>query len=285
MVTTVVAVTGSEGFVGRRVVDSLTRSPGIEVIRIVRPGSHVEPRAGSRIVAADVLADAAEHPLEAVRADVLVHLAWRGLNDFHSLEHQDQVAAHVRFIARSIELGVQRIVCAGTCLEYGFVAGEVDEGSPAQPTVAYARAKNDLHRALVAIAHDTAVSWLWARIFYPFGPGQHPKSLWASLQHAIDRNAPTFPMSPGLQVRDYLPVEEVGEVLARLAYADVQGVLNVCSGRPVVLRELVEGWVRDRGSDITLEPGVYDYPDYEPMEFWGSRRRLDDALAAAKGCD
>jgi dTDP-6-deoxy-L-talose 4-dehydrogenase (NAD+) len=285
VVKTVVAVTGSEGFVGRHVVDSLTRSPGVEVVRIVRPGSRAEPKAGCRIVTADVLADSREHPLERAPADILVHLAWRGLNDFRSDEHRDQVTAHVRFLDRSVDAGVKRVVCAGTCLEYGLVEGEVDEESPAQPTIAYAQAKNELHKKLLEIMQHKAASLLWARIFYPFGPGQHSKSLWTSLQDAIDRADRTFPMSPGMQMRDYLPVEDVGAILAQLACADAEGVLNVCSGEPVVLRQLVADWTQDRGSEIALEPGVYGYPDYEPMEFWGSRRRLNEALAATKRCD
>ncbi len=283
--STVVAVTGGEGFVGQRVVDSLARTPGVEAIRIVRPGSDPKPKVGCRIVTADVLDDSAGHPLGDIHADVLVHLAWSGLNDFRSNEHQEQVAAHARFLASSIEAGVQRVVCAGTCLEYGLTEGEIDEERPAQPTVAYAKAKNELHKEVIELTKRTETSLLWARIFYPFGPGQHPKSLWASLQDAIDRADPTFPMSLGMQVRDYLPVEDVGAILAQLACAEADGILNVCSGEPVVLRQMVEGWIRDRGSDIKLDPGVYGYPDYEPMEFWGSRRRLDAALAAAQKGD
>ncbi len=281
MVSKVVAVTGSEGFVGRRVVDSLLRKPGVEVIRIVSPGSDAKPKAGSRVVMADVLDNSTGHPLDDVNADILLHLAWRGLSDFRSKEHRDQIAEHSRFLARSLDTGVRRVVCAGTCLEYGIVQGEVDEERPTTPTVAYAKAKNELHEEIIELTHRTDANLLWTRIFYPFGPGQHPKSLWTSLQDAIDRADSKFPMSPGLQVRDYLPVEEVGAILAQLACADADGVLNICSGEPVVLRQLVERWIQDRGSEIEIEPGVYGYPDYEPMEFWGSRRRLDQALAAA----
>ncbi len=279
-----VAVTGSDGFIGRHVVDSLLRTSGVEVIRIVRRDSGSEPKDG-RVLTADILDPSAEHPLQDMHADVLIHLAWRGLNDFRSDEHRDQVADHVRFLHGAIDAGVSRIICAGTCFEYGLAEGELDETSPVFPVVAYAEAKTQLHKHIVQIAQQTNTSLLWARIFYPYGPGQHPKSLWTSLQDAIDRADPKFPMSPGLQVRDYLPVEEVGAILAQLACADASGVLNICSGKPVVLRQLVEGWIRDRGSEIEIEPGVYGYPDYEPMEFWGSRRRLDEALAAASKAD
>ncbi len=278
--TRVVAVTGSDGFIGRRVVDSLRRIPGVEVIRVVHPYSDFEPTA-ERVLAADILDSSAGHLFRDVHADVLIHLAWRGLNDFRSDGHREQVADHVRFLNGAICAGVSRILCAGTCFEYGLAEGELDEAFPVSPVVAYAEAKAQLHRQIVRIAQQTKTSLLWARIFYPYGPGQHPKSLWTSLQDAIDRADPKFPMSPGLQVRDYIPVEEVGAAIAQLACTDADGVLNICSGKPVVLRKLVEGWIQDRGSEIQIEPGVYGYPDYEPMAFWGSRRRLDEVLATA----
>jgi len=54
--------------------------------------------------------------------------------------------------------------------------------------------------------------------------------------------------------------------------------VNVCSGRPVSVRRLVEGWIRDNGWTIDLNLGHYPYPDYEPMAFWGERRKLDRIL-------
>ena len=55
-------------------------------------------------------------------------------------------------------------------------------------------------------------------------------------------------------------------------------MVNVCSGRPISVRELVEGFVRERGSAITLNLGRYPYPEYEPMAFWGDRSKLDRSL-------
>jgi nucleoside-diphosphate-sugar epimerase len=88
-------------------------------------------------------------------------------------------------------------------------------------------------------------------------------------------------MSGGEQLRDYLPVEEVARLLVELALLGTNaGVVNVCAGRPVKLRDLVEGWRRENGWALELNLGRYAYVDYEPMAFWGSRAKLERLIGA-----
>ncbi|MDA8230317.1 MAG: hypothetical protein M0006_03170 [Magnetospirillum sp.] len=82
-------------------------------------------------------------------------------------------------------------------------------------------------------------------------------------------------MSGGEQLRDYLPVTEAARHLADLAMARADiGIVNICSGRPVSVRRLVEGWIAEKGWTITPNFGHYPYPDHEPMAFWGDGRKL-----------
>ena len=93
------------------------------------------------------------------------------------------------------------------------------------------------------------------------------------------RGDATFDMSGGEQLRDYLPVEEAAADLVALALnGGDNGVVNVCSGQPISVRELAEGVVRNHGSTISLNLGHFPYPEYEPMAFWGDRTKLDHCL-------
>ena len=282
----VVLVTGSEGFVGRHVVAELSRSPDTEVVCLVRRQAVANRRACVRFVHADLLTEAGVREIARMRPDGVVHLAWEGLADFLSAGHLDQVAGHVRLLDALVGAGVKRIVGVGTCLEYGLVEGELDESMPARPVIAYAEGKARLSEQVERLAEGAGVSWCWTRVFYPYGPGQQPKSLWSALHSAIDRGDAEFPMSGGAQVRDYLHVREVGRLLALLGQVDsASGPINVCSGEPITVRELVEHWIVERGSTIRPRLGAYPYPDYEPMSFWGSTRTLDAALASAAGVE
>jgi nucleoside-diphosphate-sugar epimerase len=144
-----------------------------------------------------------------------------------------------------------------------------------RPTTAYGRAKDELRRTLQALQRTMPFVLQWARLFYMYGEGQNPRSLLAQLDQAIARGDAVFKMSGGEQVRDYLPVTTVAEHLVTLVeHPDCDGVLNICSGKPVTVRHLVEQHLAERGAQIRLQLGHYPYPDYEPMAFWGEPSRL-----------
>ena len=90
------------------------------------------------------------------------------------------------------------------------------------------------------------------------------------LKVAVAAGHKEFPMSGGEQLRDYLPVSEVARQLVDLALNPADpGPVNLCSGRPVSVRRLVEGWIDQNGWKIEPKYGELPYPDYEPMAFWG----------------
>ena len=126
----------------------------------------------------------------------------------------------------------------------------------------------------------------WARLFYMYGPGQAPTSLYSQLIAAVERRDLSFKMSGGEQLRDYLPVEVVARHIVDLAIrCPGAGVVNICSGRPTSVRALVEQLLAERGWSLTLELGKYPYPDYEPLAFWGSASKLQALLGDGSSAD
>jgi nucleoside-diphosphate-sugar epimerase len=115
----------------------------------------------------------------------------------------------------------------------------------------------------------------WVRLFYMYGQGQNPNSLLSQLERALERGDQSFDMSGGEQVRDYLPVETVAENIVAIALQqETTGVINNCSGVPVTVNQLVESFLKKTNRTIKLNRGVYPYPDYEPMRFWGDAGKL-----------
>ncbi|MDP9203387.1 MAG: NAD-dependent epimerase/dehydratase family protein [Gemmatimonadota bacterium] len=274
-----VAVTGASGFLGRHVLLELKKQ-SVTATAILRPGS---ARSTSLESALPVYLDVLNPPLNAFEVmggpEVLIHLAWGGLPNYTSPHHvEEQLPAQNRFLELLIKSGLGALVVAGTCFEYGMQFGPLHEAMEPKPVTPYGLAKDRLRQELEVLRATCPFILTWARIFYMYGEGQPASSLMSQLKSAVTRGEKVFNMSGGEQLRDYLPVEEVARYLVALAQQGRDnGIVNICSGTPISVRGLVEGWVRQSGSGIKLNLGYYPYLEYEPMAFWGDRAKLDRA--------
>jgi len=269
-----IAVTGASGFIGRNVVAALARDGDVELVASSRSAGGTLPP-GVQHVSLDMAAPEGAYD-RLGRPDVVVHLAWNGLPNYRSLHHfETELPAQYRFLRGLIDDGLSRLVVAGTCYEYGMQSGALDETMAGLPTNPYALAKLTLHKQLEFLKGQAPFALTWARLFYAYGEGQAPSSIYSLLRAAVARGDARFPMSAGEQLRDFLPIETIAGHLATLARqgGDV-GIVNICSGQPISIRGLVERWLADHGWSIALDLGHYPYPDYEPLAFWGSAAKL-----------
>lgn len=275
-----IALSGATGFLGRHVAPALVSS-GAHVTVMLRPGSQSAPWIEGLAAAGIDVAAPPDDAFERLgRPEALVHLAWQGLPNYRSLHHfETELPLQYRFLKLLVESGLPRLIVTGTCFEYGMQSGSLTETLQTAPNNPYGFAKDCLRRQLGYLKAERPFALVWARLFYMFGEGQAPNSLLPQLDRALASGERVFNMSGGEQLRDYLPVEEVARCIAALAVSDADtGPINICSGKPVSVRALVEGWLAERGAETALNRGHYPYPDYEPMAFWGDRRKLVQAL-------
>jgi len=210
------------------------------------------------------------------KPETVILLSWPGLPNYQQSFHITRnLPTTVQLLEQLIAAGLKRIVVAGTCYEYGLQNGSLKEDQPTDPVNLYAIAKDSLRRTVGNLCDQLDVSWAWLRIFYPFGEGQNPKSLLPSLDQAIQAGKPTFSMSSGRQLRDFVAVDDLADQLLLLAtHPQAVGIYNGGSGKPQSLREVVEARIAALGGSI--EPRRGDYPDRsdEPVAFWADMTRL-----------
>jgi dTDP-6-deoxy-L-talose 4-dehydrogenase (NAD+) len=273
-----VLVTGATGFIGQHVVPLLL-SRGHTVTAVARVPAkarvfywykHVH------FIVSDIY-----QPRESSfnffgSPDTLMHLAWEGLPNYQEPFHFERnLFANYYFIKALLDGGLQHLVVTGTCLEYGMRNGCLSENMRTQPSNPYALAKDTLRKFLEVMPQQQDITMQWARLFYMYGIGQNQNSLLAQLDHAIEINDAIFNMSAGEQLRDYLPVKEAANKLINLMeYPQCTGIVNICSGKPISVRRLVEEHLIHTNSDIKLNLKYYPYPDHEPMAFWGDDSKI-----------
>jgi dTDP-6-deoxy-L-talose 4-dehydrogenase (NAD+) len=217
-----------------------------------------------------------DFPFRFSEHDILIHSAWGFLPFFKKDEHLTvELPAQKNFIRRCVENGLQNLSVLGTCYEYGMQEGCLDEEkNPACPIMPYPEAKVRLHDWITE--NFPQINLTWMRLFYMYGEGQSEKSLIPQLEKAIAEGKEKFDMSKGDQVRDYLKVEDMAELIIRVALKRKNiGIVNICSGQPITVIDLVKKYLNENNKSIQLNPGVFPYPDYEPFAFWGSRKKLN----------
>ena len=242
---TKIAVTGANGFIGWHVINQLVKD-GYDVIAtdINEEAASTKPwYAKTKFIEHTIGEEKKGEDLfqKFGRPDGMIHLAWFGLPNYKALFHfEENLPRQYFFLKNLVKNGLTDITVSGTCFEYGMKSGCLKETMLPEPANAYALAKNTLRLFLEELKKESDFSLKWVRLFYLYGKGQNPKSLFPQLDKAIEDNEEVFNMSGGEQVRDYLPVEQVAKNLVRIAtQKKVTGVINCSSNQPVKVKDLV----------------------------------------------
>jgi nucleoside-diphosphate-sugar epimerase len=275
-----VCVSGASGFLGRYVIAEFQKT-NIEVIPVIKTDSKLHNLGKYKNLKITDIYKNNENIFEELGCpDSLIHLAWSGLPNYKSNTHIDKdLPAQFNFLKKLIISGVKNITVAGTCFEYGMINGCLHEQMEVQPSNPYGIAKYKLYQQLNELKKKYNFNLKWCRIFYIYGEGQHENSLWPQLVSHETLGKSFFPMSGGKQIRDFLHVKEVAKYLTTIAMIDIDlGLINICSGKPVSIINLVNYWICKNKWKIKPQLNVYGYPDYEPMEFWGSNSKLKKIL-------
>ncbi len=201
----------------------------------------------------------------------LIHLAWDGLSNYKSILHSESRDWSYNLIEFLISKGLSKVLITGTCLEYGLTNGLKKSSMKTLPSSEYSREKELLRNQILNLRQKYSFNFQWARLFYIYGNNQNSNTLFSQLEEAIKKKRLTFNMSPGDQIRDYLHINEVIRQLLGLYSSDKEGVYNICSGKPEIIKRMVEKNIKQSKSNLKLNFGYYPYNDYEPNKFWGQR--------------
>ena len=274
-----VLVTGAGGFIGSHVVRHLVGS-GREVTAVVRPGdtlARLHDVVGRvSVVPCDLADPSALRPtLASWRPDAAIHLAWfsDAAKRLTGAENVPALVASLGLLDELILAGCPRVVMAGTCAEYDTDAGYLREEGPTRPQTLYAASKVALSLVGAQIAATAGVDLVWARIFYVYGPHEDERRLVPALMGALARGQ-RFPATAGEQVRDYLHVADVAAALSALSEPGPAGIVNVCSGVPVTMRQVMEMVGEIVGGGELIDFGAVPYRGWDPPFICGDNRRL-----------
>jgi nucleoside-diphosphate-sugar epimerase len=267
-------VTGGTGFIGSHFLNEAIEARH-EVAALRRPGSATRIPLTTEPVWVEGELDSSLGK-QMSGCDALVHIAAHGVSpqqtSWNDAFHWNVMLA-LRLFAEALASGVRHWVVIGSFAEYGTVASNYDRippTAPLAPVGAYATSKAASCVALSGFAREKNARMLYLRLFSVFGKGQHPDNLWPSL-HVAAQSGRDYPMTPGEQVRDFIPAESAAKaILAGLSQPLVDGqpqFRNIGSGQPQTVRSFVEHWWQHWGARGRLQVGALPYRASEVMRY------------------
>jgi len=275
MARNVALVSGAGGFIGRWSVPRLIAG-GYEVHAVAAraPGREIPAQlSGAKIHYADLLREASVDALmHEVRPSHLLHFAWVATPGVYwtSPDNRRWLAASQRLLQAFHANGGMRAVMAGSCAEYDWSRVGVcsEGGSPladqaGSASTPYAECKIAMQKALAAFGSARHLSTAWGRIFFQFGPDEHPDRLVASvILHLLSGREALC--THGRQIRSFLHVADVGSAFAALLDSTTEGPVNVGSPERISVAGLLDEIARQIGRPELLRLGARTAPAAEP---------------------
>ena len=252
-----VLVTGATGFIGSHSIRPLLQR-GYEVHAV---SSKASPAANAPVIwhQTDLFDSAASaRLLEAIRPTHMLHLAWYVVPGklISSELNFDWVCSSIELLKLFQRQGGRRIVMPGSGYEYDWSYGYCHETrTPTVPNTTYGACKHALDVMAQAFCRSHQLSYAWPRVFFLYGPHEHPDRLVSSVIRSVLQGQEAR-CSHGRQIRDYLHVQDVADAIVSVLDSSVEGPINVGSGTAVTLRDMIVTIGRTLGREDLLKLGA-----------------------------
>jgi nucleoside-diphosphate-sugar epimerase len=277
-----VILTGASGFIGRHTIPYLLES-GYEVHAIARHSTHLP--AGIHIHSIDLHDQTkVSHLLNNLKASHLLHFAWITTPGKYwtSDENLEWVKSSLSLVQEFAMNGGQRLVVSGTCAEYEWRNQACDElTTPLKPSTLYGVCKASLFQLIQAIARQKNLSFAWGRIFFLYGPHEYRERLVPSIVNKLLKQE-VAPCSHGMQIRDFLHVEDVARAFSLLLNSDIQGAVNMASGQNISLKQIIDKISLKLEATDKVQYGAISATSDPPLISANNKRLIDELKWAPK---
>lgn len=280
-----ILVTGANGYIGRHVIlELLKKTDAADIIAVDFKNTGLPSEV--RYVNYDILKNADNTNLfnDLERPEICIHLAWQDGFCHNSDLHLGNLSAHYHFLKNLIEQGCRSVSVMGTMHEIGCYEGCVDENTPCNPLSMYGIAKNALRQAFSAFLQERHnVHFKWLRAFYITGSDTANKSVFSKIMQMERDGQTSFPFTSGENKYDFTDIHVLAEQIVAASLQDeINGIINVCSGKPVSLKDKVEDFLRVNHFKIRPQYGAYPSRKYDSPAIWGNAEKINKIMERVK---
>lgn len=273
-----VLVTGANGYIGKHVVRALLAMDQ-EVIASDVHFDDVDERV--HITETPIFSGSESIYVELDKPDVCIHLAWRDGFVHNSPAHMRDLSNHITFCNNIMAGGLPCLSVMGTMHEVGYWEGAIDAETPCAPQNQYGIAKNAMRQSLLLSAQQWQGTFHWLRAYYIVSNDPNGSNIFSKIIRAAGEGKKTFPFTSGKCQYDFIDIDDLAEMIVKASLQnEINGVINVCTGKPESLASRVERFIQEQGLDIKLEYGAFPDRPYDSPAEWGDTDSIQKIMSS-----
>lgn len=271
-----ILVTGANGYLGKKVIRCLC-DLGNTVIATDLNNDGIDARA--KFIEANIFDNLDNFYELFEKPEVCLHLAWRDGFVHNSDKHMLDLSFHYRFITSLIKSGLKQVACMGTMHEVGYFEGCINENTPCNPMSLYGVSKNSLRKSVEIYCKEHGCIFQWLRAFYIFGDDSVGNSIFCKLRKAESEGKTKFPFTSGKNMYDFIHIDQIAKQISKsVSQKEINGIINVCSGKPVSLADQVEWYIKHYELKIKLEYGAFPERPYDSPCIYGDNSKISKIM-------
>lgn len=274
-----ILITGASGYMGRHIVNNLLEL-GHEIIAVDKKEG--ESRHNLIYDQFDIFNQNQNIFMKYTDVDALLYLAWQDNFNHNSDGHMNNLHLHYSFIKKAIEAGIKNITIMGSMHEIGYYEGCVDENTPCFPLSLYGIAKNAFRQSVLLLANEK-VKIKWLRAYYIMGDDANNNSIFTKIIQWEKEKKEYFPFTSGKNKFDFIDINELSlQITETVLQNEIDGIINVCSGKPVALKDKVEEFLDKNNFKIRPIYGQFPERKYESPAIWGDNTKISKIMEGKK---
>ena len=160
---------------------------------------------------------------------IVIHTAWITtpnlyMSDTSNFEYADFTSKLAQSLLNS---KLEHLVILGTCAEYSQKMESNLEGvDNLSPSTLYVEQKIQALNSVKSILQGSEIRFTWARIFFPYGPDQHPLRLIPSLINSLKSGEPLI-LADTSSVYDWISTRDVASAISWIISHELKSEVDV----------------------------------------------------------
>ena len=273
-----ILITGANGYIGRHVVQYLLNNTEHTIVAVGKKNISFDNKRVTYIQR-DIFEEGLDVYNEFQRPDTVIHLAWENGFNHQDPIHIKNLPKHFLFLKKLIDSGIISINVIGTMHEVGYHIGKVSEDTRCEPRSLYGISKNALKQSIFAYAHNKKINIKWLRAYYIVGDDLHNNSIFTHILNSAKQGKKLFPFTQGNNKYDFINIYELAKQISLSSLQNnINGIIEVCSGQPISLKEKVNLFIKENNLNLELDYGAFPERPYDSPEIYGDNAKIKSIL-------